>query len=184
MGGERGCNGAERAAGKSRASDPIWRTIGSSARSEKAAASKYCSTSPHALSLRSPCLPPYVARRGRPPDTPSRSRCSNARRDKPPAPVPTACGNSLRSCRRCSRRPPGASRGTMPARPSVFALFENVRPQLVQFQGGGLPIFGVWLGQRFAQLGERLGLFSSQLVTVLRETPKVRESPRRLDLSW
>jgi len=63
-------------------------------------------------------------------------------------------------------------------------LFENERPQFVQFQGGGLPIFGVWLGQCFAQLGERLGLFSSQLVTVLRETPKVRESPRRLDLSW
>ncbi len=69
--------------------------------------------------------------------------------------------------------------------PAFLRLFENERPQLVQFQGGGLPIFGVWLlGQRFAQLGKRLGLFSSQLVTVLRETPKVRESPRRLDLSW
>ena len=123
MGGERGCGGAERAAGKSRASDPIWRTTSSCARSEKAAASKCYSTSRCALSLRSPCLPPYVARRGLPPDTPSRSRCSNTRHDKPPAPAPTARGNSLRSCRRCSRQPPGASCGTAPARPSVFAPF-------------------------------------------------------------
>ena len=89
------------------------------------------------------------------------------------APVADVVGNHL--ARLAAQRQPD---------PAFLRLFENERPQFVQFQGGGLPIFGVWLGQCFAQLGERLGLFSSQLVTVLRETPKVRESPRRLDLSW
>lgn len=69
--------------------------------------------------------------------------------------------------------------------PAFSRLFEDERPQLVQLlQGVGLGIVGVRARQRLAQLGECLELFSSQLVTVLRETPKVRESPRRLDLSW
>jgi len=89
------------------------------------------------------------------------------------APVADVVGDHL-ACLAAQRQPD----------PAFLRLFEDERPQLVQFQGSGLPIFGVRLGKRFAQLGERPGLFSSQLVTVLRETPKVRESPRRLDLSW
>ncbi len=69
--------------------------------------------------------------------------------------------------------------------PAFARFFQDERPQFVQLQGGGLGVVvGVRLGQRPAQLGQRLELFLSQLATVLRETPKVRESPRRLDRSW
>ena len=61
---ERGCSGVERAAGKSRASGPIWRTRDSFSRSAKAAALKCCSTSRCAPSPRSPCPPPHAALRG------------------------------------------------------------------------------------------------------------------------
>ena len=63
MGGERGCSGAERAASKSRASDPIWRTTSSCARSVKAAASMCYSISRCASFLRSLYPPPHVALR-------------------------------------------------------------------------------------------------------------------------
>ena len=60
------------------------------------------------------------------------------------------------------------------------AAVANERPQLIQFQR--LPGFGRQQGRFQRTQGQ--GFFLSQALTVLRATPKVRLSPRRLLRSW
>ncbi len=64
--------------------------------------------------------------------------------------------------------------------PAFIGSFQHERPHLVEFERHSGGVSHVRLAERVAQLGERLGLFLSQVLTVLRETPKVRDSPRKL----
>src|SRR5512135_282522 len=64
--------------------------------------------------------------------------------------------------------------------PGVVGFFEDKRPQLVQFQGRGRGIFGIWGKQSSTQRWKLSYFFLIQLDTVVRETPKVRVRPRKL----
>ena len=64
--------------------------------------------------------------------------------------------------------------------PTLLGFLEHERPHLIEFERQPGRVFLVRCAQRVAQRWERCGLFLSQPLTVLRETPKVRDSPRKL----
>ncbi len=64
--------------------------------------------------------------------------------------------------------------------PALAALLAHKRPEFVQFQLCGRRVIRCWLNQCRAQVGELSRFFLSQTLTVLRETPKTRSSPRKL----
>ena len=64
--------------------------------------------------------------------------------------------------------------------PALIGLLAHERPQLIKFERQRGWVVPLRLAQRVTQWRERSGLFLSQLLTVFRETPKVRVRPRKL----
>src|SRR6266540_2229346 len=74
---------------------------------------------------------------------------------------------------------PGLSTKCQP-NPDFIRLFCNEGPKFIKFQGVRVWFPWVWVDQGRSERRETLGFFLSQLITVLRATPNVRSSPRKL----
>jgi hypothetical protein len=151
------------------------RTTTSAARTAPAAAVASDSTARRAPSARTPCRPPSAAPAGAPSRTPPRSPCSNERRGRLPGSPPRAGGTSVRCGRRRRRRRPAGSAGTAPARRERLRAFFSTNDQSSSNSSTG----SLDLKQRRGECGQFGYLFLSHAVTVWRETPQVRESPRK-----
>jgi hypothetical protein len=160
---------------KSRASPRSLRTTASFSQSVPGVGAKCRSSAPHGWSVRCSCLPVGADLRERPSGSSPKSRCRITPRGNFGEYAPKACDKSARpGCR--SRKPPlGECADTKPAKSSVCAAFQRRMTTAHPVPGSLL-----WrLEQAFAPKEAIQPLFLSQLVTVLRETPKMRLIPRR-----
>src|SRR5215207_10048598 len=64
--------------------------------------------------------------------------------------------------------------------PHLVGLLDNKRPQLIKLEHMCFRVGGIGREKRRTQCWEVLGFFFIQAVTVLRDTPKIRETPRKL----
>src|SRR3954447_7997954 len=157
-------------ADRSRASPHSLKTTVSFSQSVPTVGAKCRSSAPHGWSVRSACLPVGVDPPGRPSDSSPKSRC----RITPPGNfreyAPKASDKSLRPGCQSRKLPLGAYAYTKPAKSSVCTAFR--RQMTTAHPVLGLPLWR--LEQAFAPKEAIQPLFLSQLVTVLRETPKMR----------
>ena len=175
------CNSARTVPDKSRASPRSSKTRASFSQSVPTVGAKYSSSAPRDWFGRSPYPPLGVDPLGRPSYSSAKSRC----RTTPPGSfreyAPKAAGKSLRpGCQ--SRKPPlgECAYYTKPAKSSVCAAFR--RRTTTVHPVPGLPLW--WREPAFAPKEAIQPLFLSQLVTVLRETPKMRLIPCKEARSW
>jgi hypothetical protein len=174
-------NSARTVPGKSRASPRSWKMRASSSHNVPDVGAKYNSSAPRGWFGHSPCPPLGADPLGRLSDSSPRSRCrTTPRRANFREYAPKASDKSARPVRRSRRPPPDGCAYTTPAKPSVCAAFRT-RMSIAR------PVRGLppWRReQAFAPKEAIQPLFLSHLVTVLRETPKIRLMPRREARSW
>jgi hypothetical protein len=175
------CNSARTVPGKSRASLRSSRTRASFSRSVSAVGARYSSSAPRARFGRSPYPPVGVDPPGRPSGSSPKSRC----RTTPPGSLreyaPKAPDRSPRPGYRWRRPQPGGYADTKPTKSSVFVAFRR-RTTTAHPVPGFPPRWRQEPG--FVPKEAIQPLFLSQLVTVLRETPKIRLMPRKEARSW
>ncbi len=97
-------------------------------------------------------------------------------RNRPPE---LATGGLITIAKGIANNLPGLSTKCEP-NPDFIRLFCNKGPKFIKFQGVRVWFPWVWVDQGRSERRETLGFFLSQLITVLRATPNVRSSPRKL----
>ena len=97
-------------------------------------------------------------------------------RNRPPE---LATGGFISIAKGIANNLPGLSTKCQP-NPDFIRLFCNEGPKFIKFQGVRMWFTWVRIDQGRSERRETLGFFFSQLITVLRATPKVRSSPRKL----
>ncbi len=178
-----GCNSARTVPDTPRASPRSWKTIASFSRSVPAVGAMCRSSAPRGWFGRSPCLLPGADLPERPSGSSPKNRCRiSPQRDNSPEYAPKASDKSPRLGCLSRKLPPDGCAYTAPARSSVCAAF---RRRMTTARLVPVPPPRLWRREPGFAPGEvTQRLFLSQLVTVLRETPKMRLTPRREARSW
>ncbi len=97
-------------------------------------------------------------------------------RNRPPE---LATGGFITIAQRIANNLSGLAAKRQP-NPDFIGLFRHERPELIKFQGVRVWFTRIRIDQGRSERRETVGFFFSQLITVLRATPNVRSSPRKL----
>jgi hypothetical protein len=139
-----------------------------------------CSIFPHERSIHSVCLLLCAALRGSLCYRLPRNPCSSALAGSAPEWLATTFDTSLPSDHRLRKRRLADFAGTEQSRPNVCWL--SLRQMTITRLA--LRPLARLVQSAFRTIGQASAIFLSQVLTVLRATPKVRVKPRRLLRSW